>query len=199
MFTEKEIFKIDEEMELDHNNNITTMNFNKNAGCYRVDAQLCKTIRKKYAQILGGDINDFPEIGNVNDGGVCTLAQDFHMPDMVLNSFICKSPLCNYALHSSECAQREGNDKSKKYLNLYEIMIQDVPNFEGERSTVQVYVNELHKRGLDVAGVHFHWTGASKNMMAIHHQNFGMNPVEFAEQTAKALKKVNIKVLSNNN
>src|SRR5579885_1854067 len=85
-----------------------------------------------------------------NSGGVMTLTHTMGGPQMSIDGLISKSPLANNALYSVECSDN-------KYLNLYEIMIPDIPGFKGEPSTAEVYVKALGDCGLDVAGVHFHW------------------------------------------
>lgn len=124
-----------------------------------------------------------------NSGGVVTITHT--MGDSVLlniNGLASKSPLANNALYSAECI--DGH-----YLNLYEIMIPDIPGKCGEESTAEIYVNALRDKGLNVAGVHFHWWGqhlveGDRGIIAIHHQKIDMDPIEFARKTVKALRKV---------
>jgi len=106
---------------------------------------------------------------------------------MKINGLESKSPLSNNALYSFECAG--GN-----YLNLYEVMVPDIPDVEGDASTAQIYVGALRDNGLDVAGIHFHWWGSEvyeedKGVTAIHHQKYRMNPVEFSKRTIAAIQK----------
>lgn len=131
----------------------------------------------------------FPE----NANGAVTITHDLRMasnePAMPLNingldSF---SPLSTNALYSTEC-------RNGKFINLYEAMIPDIPGTNGEPSTAQIYVNALRDLGMDVAGFHFHWTGAThlpedKGVFAIHHQTTGdMSPIDFSNRTIAALK-----------
>lgn len=107
---------------------------------------------------------------------------------MRIDNLISKSPLANNALYSFECTKG-------KFINLYEIMIDDLPGKDGGPSTGQIYINALHAYGLDVAGVHYHWTGSkslinSKMVLAIHHQKIGLDPVEFSKKTIGALMTV---------
>jgi hypothetical protein len=146
-------------------------------------------------------------IGDAKDGGVLTLLIDLHMPNMTINSYVAKSGLANYALFSTECAKSTANI-SHRYLNLFEIMVPDDPNFKdvGNISRANTYVNELRKHGLDVAGVHFHWFGGlmqgpDVNLppswgVAIHHQNIGMDPAEFVRRTCRALQAVGMVAMS---
>lgn len=114
-----------------------------------------------------------------------------HMMDknlMKINGLTSRSPLANNALYSFECSR-------DKFINLYEIMIPDLPGRRGEKSTAQIYINALRDNGLDVAGVHFHWWGSQvfpqdRGVWAIHHQKVGMDPDEFSKRTIAAIKEV---------
>lgn len=130
-----------------------------------------------------------------NSDGVLTLTHtDGSGKVMKINGLPSRSPLANNALYSSECI-------NGKYLNLYEIMIPDIPGDDGEDSTAEFYVKQLWQQGLHVAGVHFHWTGSSifdsqnnnrvdRGVIAVHHQMSDMNPIEFSQKTIIALKTV---------
>lgn len=100
-------------------------------------------------------------------------------PPMRINGRPCRSPLCANALLSGEWTEGA-------WMNLYEIMLEDLPDPRTGVSTVQYYLNALRNAGLDVAGVHFHWTGAP-GVLAIHHQKTGMEPQEFTRRTLQAL------------
>lgn len=118
--------------------------------------------------------------------GVFTMTHGMNMPLMKVNGLKSKSPLANNALFSTEVS-------GDSYINFYEVMIPDIPGKCGEQSTAQIYINALHERGLDVAGVHFHWTGSKvydndHGSTAIHHQTTSdMDPYEFSKKTIKAL------------
>lgn len=122
------------------------------------------------------------------NGGVALLTHS--MGDgklMKINGQSSKSPLANNALFSTEVSDG-------KYLNLYEIMIPDIPGRNGEPSTAEIYVNALRDIGLDVAGVHFHWMGSTvlpqdKGVTAVHHQKSGMHPIEFSIRTILSIEK----------
>lgn len=148
---------------------------------------LAKELEKQWKQVFP-DATILPVIGYPSKGnGVVTITHT--MGDckfLKINGLKSKSPLSNNALFSSECSDG-------KYINLYEIMLPDIPGKCGEPSTVQIYVNTLQEYGLDVAGNHYHWTGAKMDgyfPLAIHHQNIGMAPHEFVCRTLKALKVV---------
>jgi len=120
--------------------------------------------------------------------GVMTLTHDMGDDLMSINGQPSRSPLANYALYSAECSQN-------LYLNLYEVMIPDIPGRHGNYSTAEFYVNRLRDLGLDVAGVHFHWWGqhvldCDRGVIAIHHQKSGMHPLEFSRRTIAALEAV---------
>jgi len=122
---------------------------------------------------------------------------------MVLDSYIATAPFANYAFQSSEVSGNTTNDCCKKYLNLFEVKITEIPNYKngkqflGLKSRVQEYVKELQRRGLDVAGVNYSWNGQQAFMATINHQNIGLNPVKFAEKTAMALRAVGMVIQSN--
>jgi hypothetical protein len=101
-----------------------------------------------------------------HSGGVVTITHGMDHK-MSINGLVSNSPLANNALYSVECT-------GGQFLNLYEAMIPDIPGKNGQPSTAQLYVNALRDNGLDVAGVHFHWFGASvvpgnTLVAAVHH------------------------------
>lgn len=137
----------------------------------------------------------FPVVGlPSNADGVMTLTHRHHGPLLKINGLPSKSPLSNNALYSAECSKGH-------YLNLYEVMLPDLPGKRGQPSVGEYYVKLLHKYGLSVAGVHFHWWGnyvfdtkdgnrVDRGVAAIHHQSTKLDPVEFSRRTIKALQKV---------
>lgn len=130
-----------------------------------------------------------------NNNGVLTLTHtDGSGMNMRINGLPSKSPLANNALYSAEVSRGH-------YLNLYEIMLPDIPGRGGVPSTAEIYVNLLSKGGLSVAGVHFHWWGSAifrnengnridRGVTAIHHQASDISPLEFSQITIEALKEV---------
>lgn len=166
-----------------------------------VDDKLAKSIEKLWKKYFP-DALLLPVIGlPSNSGGVGTLTHtmgDGHL--MSINGLVSKSPLANNALYSFECAKpvkHDGKDHhcdDGKFLNLYEIMIPDLPGKDGEDSTAEYYVKLLGKYGLSVAGVHFHWWGqnvikGNTLVAAIHHQGINISPNEFSKRTISALLK----------
>jgi hypothetical protein len=169
----------------------------------KVDEAMCLAIRNTYAKILGGTIQNVSEIGTTAEG-VCTYSIDFNMPPMFINGFPSQSPLANYALGSAEVSTNPSK-KETEYLNLFEVMIPDFPNWKGSnKSSVQTYAQILAEEGLPVATNHYHWAGTtifavpkgtpSTLFAAIHSQNIGMNPVRFAEKIARALRCVGMTI-----
>ena len=129
-----------------------------------------------------------PKIGYPSKGhGVATLTHSLGGHPHSINGLESKSPLVNNALYSFELS-------GGKYINLYEVMLPDIPSKNGGLSTVQIYVNALAKYGVDVAGNHYHWTGMETNpkavnTAAIHSQSTSVDPICFTKATIKALKK----------
>ncbi len=136
------------------------------------------------------DASLLPVIGfpSYKNSGVLTITHSMpDMPKMSINGLISNSPLANNALFSSEC-------KDGRYINLYEIMIPDVPGIRGNLSASEVYVNALRDNGLNVQGTHVHWFGSTvlprdKGVTAVHHMTTSdMDPAEFTQRTIKALQ-----------
>lgn len=108
---------------------------------------------------------------------------------MKINGLPSKSALANNALYSFECSEGV-------YVNLYEIMLPDIPGQHGEPSTVEYYTKLLNKYGLSVSSSHYHWWGSfvlpeATLIAAVHHQttNNEITPLEFSRRTIQALKK----------
>ena len=128
------------------------------------------------------------------NNGVCTIIHSMgpHAHNLKINGLESKSPLANAGLFSTECADG-------KQLNLYEMMVPEgLPNNPGEKSNAELYAQELNNQGINVAGSHWHWWASEPYVAAIHHQNVGMNPVEFANKTTNALLRYNNRSTSGN-
>lgn len=131
-----------------------------------------------------------PVIGYPSQGkGVMTLTHSGNIAGspanapMTINGISSNSPLANNALYSAELTPQG-------WLNLYEIMVPDVPGKDGSPSLGSRYKNALQSLGIDVAGDHFHWAGGEmmgKFARAIHSQNFGMHPIDFSQRQLQAL------------
>ncbi|MBA3751066.1 MAG: hypothetical protein H0X03_09300 [Nitrosopumilus sp.] len=132
----------------------------------------------------------FPGIGLPSqDNGVLLLTHTLNLGKvMKINGLPSSSPLASNSLYSAE-------NINGKTLNIYEVQIPDIPGENGNPSTGQIYVQELCKQGLVVAGNHQHWTGEyfyddevrDHNVPAIHHQQYDMDPIEFSRRTITAL------------
>lgn len=157
-----------------------------------VNDNLARQVEALWKQAFS-DASLLPQIGlPSNSKGVLTLTHtDGSGNLMKINGLPSKSPLANNALYSAECSR-------DKYLNLYEIMLPDIPGEDGEPSTAEFYVNQLGQQGLSVSGVHFHWWGSyifdaagnriDRGVTAVHHQMVGMDPITFSQKTITALK-----------
>jgi hypothetical protein len=102
-----------------------------------------------------------------------------------INGLSSRSPLSNNALGSVEVS--DGH-----WLCLYETMLPDIPGSNGASSSGQTYVNALKRNDIDVAGNHYHWSGA-KMMgyfpVAIHSQAVDLDPIEFAHRHLQAMRR----------
>lgn len=160
----------------------------------KVNDRLAKRVEAEWKEAFD-DATLFPVIGlPSNNNGVLLLTHtDGSGHKMSINGLKSSSPLANNALYSAECVKGQ-------YMNLYEIMVPDIPGKKGEPSTAEIYVKLLQKEGLNVAGVHFHWWGSAmfkpehgkpidRGVTAVHHQAIGMHPIDFSRATIKALKK----------
>jgi virulence-associated protein VapD len=154
----------------------------------KVNDHLAKQVEKIWkAEYKGATL--LPVVGIPSkSGGVGVLTHTMDSNLMRINGLESKSPLSNNALYSFESI-------AGKFVNLYEIMVPDLPGRDGQKSTGQIYLNALRDNGLDVAGVHFHWTGGSvfkndKMVLAVHHQKIDMDPKDFSRRTIKAQQTV---------
>lgn len=148
------------------------------------------------------DADILPVIGYPsNNKGVCTITHGFDflvknqngephlvkMPKPTLNGISSFSPLTNNALFSTELNQG-------KYINLYEVMLPEIPGKDGNPSNTQIYIQLLNKFGIHTSAIHFHWQGASMNMgetsmQAIHSQTTDhATPYHFVQSQIQALK-----------
>ena len=131
-----------------------------------------------------------PGIGFPDDPlsqGVLTITNStdtktFQTPDIKINGLSSKSALVNNGIFSSECSKG-------KYLNLYDVVLPDIPGKDGHKSTVQVYIDELQKLGIQVSGISSRWTGTDVNALFVNSYNIGLDPREFSERTVVALLK----------
>ena len=140
------------------------------------------------------DAAPLPGIGLPSQGkGVLTLTHSAGamrgmqpMPPMTINGLPSNSPLANNALASHEIS-------NGRWLNLYEIMLPEIPGARGMPSSAQRYVDALQRQGVDVAGNHYHWTGGTMMghfPLAIHSQSSSLDPVRFAQAHVNAIRSV---------
>lgn len=124
------------------------------------------------------------------NNGVLTLTHSYGNNKLLsINGLTSKSPLSNNGLYSAEKSHG-------KTINLYEILVPDIPGENGELSTAQAYIDCLEKESLQTSAIHFHWTGGTvypqdKGVVAVHHYNIGLSPQEFSMRTIRALTLVN--------
>lgn len=145
--------------------------------------RLCKLSEGEFKK-FDSNATILPGIGLPSqNNGVCTIMHGMGAgaKNLKINGLESKSPLANAALFSTECS-------GGKFINLYEMMLPEgQSSVAGEESNAERYTKELNARGMNVAGSHWHWWASSPYVAAIHHQNIGMNPVEFSRHTVAAL------------
>jgi hypothetical protein len=140
-----------------------------------------RSVEAIWKQLPAGSL--LPGMGLPSQGaGVATYTHQMSHPlkPMIINGLASKSALANNALYSFEIT---GN----KWLNLYEVMLSDIPGHNGNRSSNQRFIQMLSDQGLQVAGVHFHWFGTVP-MTAIHIQDATMDPQTFSTKMVQVLK-----------
>ena len=105
-------------------------------------------------------------------------------PKIKINGLRSLSPLVNHAFDSAEVS-------GCKWLNLYQVMIPDIPGKFGCKSSGEIYTEALVKLGISIEGDHYNWKGSCPFMLAINSKAIGMNPCEFSKKQIAALKAVN--------
>lgn len=155
----------------------------KPTACRKLSDNLCKMSEASF-KIFDENATILPGIGLPSQNkGVCTIIHGMGpgAHNLKINGLESQSPLANAALFSSECADG-------KYMNLYEMMLPEgISKTPGNESNAEKYAKELNQLGINVAGTHWHWWASDPYVVAIHHQNIGMNPVVFVDKTVKAL------------
>lgn len=151
-----------------------------------MDNQVASRVLEEWKKAFP-DATILPVIGfPSNSKGVMTLTHTMGhgSPPLMINGLPSNSPLANNALYSCEVSRG-------KFLNLYEIMLPDIPGVNGDPSTTQRYINAMARQMVDVASSHYHWTGARMAgyfATAIHTQQIGMDPIEFTQRTITGLQ-----------
>jgi hypothetical protein len=145
--------------------------------------RLCKSSESQFKR-FDPSASILPGIGLPSQNkGVCTILHTMGpgAKNLKINGLESKSPLANAALFSSECS-------NGRFLNLYEMMLPEgISGAPGQKSNSELYAEELNRNGINVAGTHWHWWASEPYVAAIHHQNVGMNPIEFSNLTTNAL------------
>ena len=102
-----------------------------------------------------------------------------------LNGVRTCSILTNNAFMTSECSDNN-------YLNLYQVILPDIPGSCGDDSTVEIFTKLLSKFGLSSLSIltYFGLTTKCYPLLSIHVQNYGLCPEDFACRIVKALNEV---------
>jgi hypothetical protein len=104
-------------------------------------------------------------------------------PKIRLNGLESRSPLVNNAFYSAEVS-------GGKWLNLYQVMIPDIPGKCGCKSSGEIYTEALVKLGISIEGDHYNWKGSCPFMLAINSKAIGMSPCDFSKKQIAALRAV---------
>ncbi|AYV76648.1 MAG: hypothetical protein Terrestrivirus10_32 [Terrestrivirus sp.] len=151
--------------------------------CSKLTDDICKQCETSFKK-FDPSASVLPGIGLPSqNNGVCTIIHGMGpgSTKLKINGLESSSPLANAALFTTECTQG-------KTLNLYEMMLPEgISSVPGNKSNAELYSEELNRAGINVAGQHWHWWASDPYVAAIHHQNVGMNPVEFVNKTTNAL------------
>ena len=130
------------------------------------------------------DAKILPEIGWPTCGEcVMTLTHSLGkcVPKLKINGLCSLSLLANNAFYSAEVS-------GCKWLNLYQIMIPDIPGKCGCKSSGEVYTEALVKLGISIDGDAYSWKGACPTMLTIHSSAIGMHPIDFSKKQIAAIK-----------
>lgn len=110
-----------------------------------------------------------------------TLGKSLGKCPHTINGLPIRSPLVNNAQYTAEVSNCQ-------WVNLYEIMLPDIPGKCGCKSSTEVYVEALVKLGISVEGDHYHWKGMCPHSFAIHSKALGMDPQTFTKKQIAAIK-----------
>jgi len=115
--------------------------------------------------------------------GVMTLTHSMGKctSNVKINGLTSLSILANNAFYSAEVS-------CGKWLNLYQIMIPNIPGSCGSKSSGEVYNEALVKLGISIEGDHYNWKGACPSKLAINSKAIGMDPCEFSKKQICAIK-----------
>lgn len=101
--------------------------------------------------------------------------------DSKINGLCVRSPLvknANYTAEVSNC----------QWVNLYEVILPNIPGKCGCKSTAEVYVEALIKLCISVDSITNDWLGQCQNKVQIRSKNIGMDPCTFTKKQIAALK-----------
>lgn len=132
------------------------------------------------------DATILPKIGYPSCGKcVMTLTHSLGkcIPKIKINGLPTSSMLASNAFYSAEVS-------CCKWLNLYQIMIPDIPGKNGCKSSGEIYNEALIKLGISVDADNYVWKGSRPNMLAINSKAVGMHPLEFTKKQIAAIKAV---------
>jgi hypothetical protein len=104
-------------------------------------------------------------------------------PCVSINGLKSKSMLTKNAFYSTEVS-------CGKWINLYQIVLPNIPGKCGCKSSGEIYTEALTKLGISLGGDSYTWKGSCPNMLAINSQAIGMDPCEFSKKQIAAIKAV---------
>lgn len=100
-----------------------------------------------------------------------------------INGLTTKSILANNAFYSAEVS-------CGKWLNLYHVVIPNIPGNCGCKSSGEVYAEALIKLGISLESESYDWKGTCPNVLAVNSKSIGMHPIEFTKKQIAAVKAV---------
>lgn len=98
-----------------------------------------------------------------------------------INGLSVKSPLANNAFYSAEVSECQ-------WVNLYEIILPDIPGKCGCKSSTEIYIEALVKLGISVEGNDSKWKGMCPYSLSIKSKAIGMDPQSFTKKQISAIK-----------
>lgn len=105
------------------------------------------------------------------------------VPKVSINGLKICSMLANNGFYSAEVS-------CGRWVNLYQVMLPNIPGCNGCKSSGEVYNEALIKFGISVEGDHYNWKGTCPCMIAVNSKAIGMHPIEFSKKQIAAIKAV---------